>query len=226
MKKRWKSITASVLAAVLLLPVLGLTSMPKVFAESPGIPDYTGTREKPHPITNKYELASIGSDVFSKTYPLDGHYIQTQDIVFTEADFAEGGDFYNEGKGFKPIGYSTLNHQFKGTYNGGGFSIKNIYIHRPDENNVGIFGYVASPGEIKNLANQNGNITGSGYVGGIVGSDGFNINHCYNTGSVTAVDGNASGICGGSLQQGELLKIVIIQERLRRRVVLRVLLTL
>lgn len=185
---------AFVMVAVMAIPGLAAVS----FAAAPAIPDYTGTADVPHLITNKYELASIGNNVFGKEYPLDGNYLQTQDIVFTAADFAEGGDFYNEGKGWKPIGGSSSTQMFKGVYNGGGFAIENIYINRPEETYVGIFCRGTLQAKIVNAGNKNGNITGKVYVGGITGS-GFNqIINCYNTGSVNGLetDTNATTSAG------------------------------
>ena len=62
---------------------------------------------------------------------LDAHYYQTADITFTEADFAAGGAFYNDGKGFEPIG--NMNEFFTGEYYGEDHSIYNLYINRNDD---------------------------------------------------------------------------------------------
>lgn len=198
MNKRFigKAIACLILVAA---TIIGVKVSAKAVEE---IPDYTGSVSTPHPITNKYELASIGSNVFGKIYPLDGNYIQTQDIVFTEADFAQGGDFYNDGKGWKPIGINAAS-SFNGIYNGGGYAIENIYINRPAEENIGIFGYGNVNAKLYNLGNKKGNITGKGKVGGLVGT-GFNVvENCYNTGNVTAVatgsTNTASGIVGYSI---------------------------
>ena len=62
---------------------------------APIIPPYTGTATTSHPITNKYELASIGNAEFGLAYPLDGNYIQTQYMMFAEEDFQPNGVFCN-----------------------------------------------------------------------------------------------------------------------------------
>ena len=44
---------------------------------------------------------------------MSGKYILMNDIIFEDSDYVKGGDFYNSGKGWEPIGtYST---NFKGT---------------------------------------------------------------------------------------------------------------
>ena len=48
------------------------------------------------------------------------------DIEFTDVDFEEGGDFYNGGQGFAPIG-TDENTAFAGTFDGKGHTISGIY---------------------------------------------------------------------------------------------------
>ena len=52
-----------------------------------------------------------------------------------------------ESKGFKPIGNSS--NYFSGTFDGNTKKIKNLYINRSAENNIGLFGY--NTGTIKGL---------------------------------------------------------------------------
>ncbi|CAM3767454.1 filamentous hemagglutinin N-terminal domain-containing protein [Polynucleobacter brandtiae] len=69
---------------------------------------------------------------------------------------------WSGGKGFTPI------TGFTGVLNGMGHSINNLTINRPAESYVGLFG--AAAGVITNLGVVNPSITGSTYVGSIVGS--------------------------------------------------------
>ncbi|MBQ6810477.1 MAG: hypothetical protein IJO94_03630, partial [Firmicutes bacterium] len=57
----------------------------------------SGTEDNPYLIADKYQLNNVRNH-------LDAHFKMTADIEFTEADFAEGGAFYNNGAGWKPIG--------------------------------------------------------------------------------------------------------------------------
>ncbi len=65
-------------------------------------------------ISSKEDLELIRND-------LSGSYYLTCDITFTEEDFSSGGDFYNSGKGFIPIGSSKK--PFTGTLDGKGYTI-------------------------------------------------------------------------------------------------------
>ena len=108
-------------------------------------------------------------------YPADGYYCLTCDIDMTDA-LGEYGDYYNDGKGWEPIG--NKNTPFTGTFDGMGHTIKGLYINRTSEDYVGLFGYV-SGATIKNCKLEAGKIKGSGFVGGFVGyAKGVNINKC------------------------------------------------
>ena len=139
------------------------------------------------------------------------------------------------GKGFKPIGNnSSSSYQFKGTFIGNMFTLSNITINRPDDNQVGIFGY--ANGDIKKLKVKNINITGkhstggiagvlkskkvetieasnievngAGNVGGIVGYlDSGTLNEIKFNASVTGTDSNVGGIAGQN-NKGSILNIV------------------
>ena len=92
---------------------------------------------------------------------------------------------------------------FTGVLDGNGYTISNLTINRPDENGVGLFGFVgdttgAAATEIKNLGLENVDVTGNGMIGGIAGFSSANIANCYTTGSVTGslVDINVYGFGG------------------------------
>jgi peptide/nickel transport system substrate-binding protein len=73
----------------------------------------------------------------------------------------------NGGKGWQPIG--TLAKPFTGTFDGGGNTISDLFIYRPDEDEVGLFGRVQEPGLIENLGLVSVNVTGKKSVGALVG---------------------------------------------------------
>ncbi len=101
---------------------------------------------------------------------------------------------WNEGLGFEPIG-KDMQDIFYGKLDGKGYSVSNLYINRPDENNVGLFGY--SEGTISNLGLLNVNITGDWYTASLVGEQySGNIYKVYSTGRVSG--GNlVGGLIGG-----------------------------
>ena len=81
----------------------------------------SGTEEDPFQIDSVSQLELIGTDEYG--YTMDAHYIQTADI-----DLLDGG--YGEtGKSWVPIGKQNgMNRKFSGVYDGGGYTISNLYI--------------------------------------------------------------------------------------------------
>ena len=72
------------------------------------------------------------------------------------------------GTGWEPIGTGSPDHAFSAPFDGNGKTIANLFINRPDTDNVGLFGY-ARYGPIKNLGLTDVDITGNDWVGGLVG---------------------------------------------------------
>jgi filamentous hemagglutinin family protein len=97
-------------------------------------------------------------------------------------------------QGFVPIGsYDGLSNDlagYGGTFNGQGFVINGLYINTPSASSAGLFGDTrgGSGSVIENLGLTNANVTGSSYVGALVGVDNADISNCYSTGSVSGTD--------------------------------------
>ena len=70
-----------------------------------------GTEESPYLISNKTHLNNVRNH-------LDAHFLMVADIEFNEADFAQGGEFYNGGQGWEPIGMDS-ERSFSGLFDGG-----------------------------------------------------------------------------------------------------------
>jgi len=70
---------------------------------------------------------------------------------------------YQSGAGWDPITVYT------GDFDGNGKKIYNLYSFRPDQNYVGLFGYISYGSTINSLGLIDVNITGIDYVGGLVG---------------------------------------------------------
>ena len=153
----------------------------------------TGTERNPYIIETKQQLDAVRNDL-SACYKLN------KDLVFTEADYAEGGDFYNDSKGWEPIG--TVDEPFKGNLDGNGHIIKNIGINRSSEKFNGLFGY--SEGNITYLGAESFHIEGRDNLGCIAGMNTGNISECYVTGKMSILflsiksifDGSSGGIVG------------------------------
>ena len=67
---------------------------------------------------------------------------------------------------WKPIGKYDYGYQYRGTFDGNGKTITNLYINA-SQNNVGLFGYTYK-GTIKNLTFEYANVTNTGVFTGIL----------------------------------------------------------
>lgn len=165
-----------------------------VFASTVFFAGGKGTERKLYLIETKEHLNNIRND-------LEAHYKLIADIEFTDADFMAGGDFYNGGAGWLPIGDSFFS--FGGVFDGNGHTVKNLYINieRNETVYVGLFG--VNEGVIKNLGIVDCNITVTltadsfSVVGAVVGRNKGAVLNCYNTGSVAATGSVGQGQAGG-----------------------------
>ncbi len=129
----------------------------------------------------------------------DKHFIQTADIDASETKY------WNEAKGWMPIGNDSI--AFTGTYNGKNHIISGLYINRPDQNNVGLFGFVSNNNSsgtketiIRNIGLLNTHITGNNAVGSLIGSvsgdENTIIEYCFaSMGSVKGIE-SVGGLIG------------------------------
>jgi hypothetical protein len=103
----------------------------------------------------------------------------------------------NSGKGWQPIG--DLIDRFSGSLDGQGYEIKDLFINRPSELSVGLFG--CANGTIKNVGVVNANVTGERPVGIIMGINDGTVNNSYSTGSVRG-DWLVGGLLGHNREEG------------------------
>ena len=150
----------------------------------------SGTSGDPYQIANKTDLRYLSehSTEWAK------YFIQTANIAFVSSDFLSGGDFYNGGEGFIPIGNVTT--KFTGEYNGDGYTIDALYISRSSTNYQGLFG-MADGANIENIGVTNVEITGNTYTGGLIGYiySLETVSNCYSTGSVSG-NADVGGLVG------------------------------
>ena len=116
-----------------------------------------GSSSSPYQISTLSHLLWISEE----SSRWDKHYIQTTDID------ASNTSYLDNNQGFAPIGNSTT--RFTGSFDGQGFSIENLFINRPNNNEIGLFGNV-NYGIIKNIQLWDSNITGDTRVGAIAGA--------------------------------------------------------
>jgi hypothetical protein len=138
-----------------------------------------------------YELHAV-------TDNLGGSYILMNDLDSTTSGYEElSSPTANGGAGWQPIG--TTDNPFTGTLDGQGYEIRDLFINRPDESDVGLFGWVGERGVIKNLGVVNTDVTGLAGIGGLIGENAGTVSNSYSTGNVT--DGGwgwVGGLIGGN----------------------------
>jgi len=123
---------------------------------------------------------------------LSGSYVLMNDLNATTAGYVElASPTANQSKGWAPIGIYQSDGSFDpftGTFDGQGYEIRDLFINRPDEDGVGLFGAVVGDegGVIKNVGVVNAHVTGYTGVGGLVGLNSGNVSNSYCTGNVTA----------------------------------------
>lgn len=116
-----------------------------------------GTKEAPYLISTASDLEAISQYADKNAY-----FELTQDITIAPEEFEFGGEFYNEGKGFTPIGSAEV--PFNGTFSGNGHTISGLVINNVE--NGALFGYV-SDAEISSLTLDNASVTAQSVAAGI-----------------------------------------------------------
>jgi hypothetical protein len=121
-----------------------------------------------------------------------------QQLMTSSADWNKNfiliADVNLQGIILTPVGDYTTN--FTGVFDGNNHIISNVDINTPDNGCVGLFGYICTGAQIRNLGIEDVNINGSYYVGGLVGGNyGGSIINCHSTGMVSGFD-NIGGLVG------------------------------
>jgi hypothetical protein len=179
-KRRFLPLVMSIVLLLTMLPAGNITAL----AEDSGFAGGDGSAGDPYQITTAEQLNAVRND-------LSAHYILENDIDLTESVY---GEVYG-GEGWIPIG--NYGNDFKGAFDGGGHTIRGLYINAPDEGNIGLFGS-ASGGVIKNLGLTGVDVTGSTFTGGLVGyAWGTTVENCFAVGVVKG-SGDRLGILIGT----------------------------
>ncbi|MCF8334802.1 MAG: T9SS type A sorting domain-containing protein [Bacteroidales bacterium] len=141
------------------------------------VPTGDGTSGTPYQIAgfnNLYWLSQTSSD-------WDKYFEQSNDIdLLVTQNWND--DHSGDAEGFSPIGSSSTD--FTGSYDGGGYTIDNLYINRSSDE-IALFGQT-NGATITKIGVTNADITGDSYVGGLVGNhnEGGTVSYSYTTGSV------------------------------------------
>ncbi len=153
-------------------------------------------------------------------YRLIDHVHELQDInQALHNNYALGQDIdaqetqtWDKGKGFRPLRKVRRDGEvrpFSGHFDGNGFTIRSLYINRPDEDNVGLFGITAgSPTahhRIKNLVLDKATIIGSHYVGALAGDVHFT---SFDNITITASSIKGEAVVGGLVGTANTLRAI------------------
>jgi hypothetical protein len=126
-------------------------------------------------------------DLYAIRGNLGGHYLLMNGLDATTAGYVElASSAASQGKGWQPIG--TSDHPFEGTFDGQGHEIRDVFVNRPDESPVGLFGAVDAGGGIQNVKVVDANVVGEWAVGGLVGENLGDVRDLYSNGTVSGTD--------------------------------------
>ncbi len=156
-----------------------------------------------NPLDSGTDYSTNGSDKFVFA---DKHFLQTENIDMSAHVWQPIGIQYTRDGTYK-------SNYFSGNYDGGNHTVSSIST---PEGNItkcsyqGLFGYVSagtldsqSSSTIKNVGIINSDISGSSYVGGVVGMANYNaiLTNCYNTSLVSGYGsiGGVAGVCNGEM---------------------------
>ncbi|MCX6897766.1 MAG: hypothetical protein NT105_03620 [Verrucomicrobia bacterium] len=135
------------------------------------------------------EIATL-ADLQAIQNELSGHYCLVADIDASETKN------WNDDKGFAPIG--SANQPFAGILDGNGYAIRNLFINRGWEDDVGLLGVLSRSGQVRNLKLVDVSVSGNKYVGGLAGASRGSITACQASGQVSSNDQSVGGLVGSN----------------------------
>lgn len=178
-----------------------------------------GTLYSPYLIHTAADLRKLSDDVAAgKTYR-EEFFKMTQDITINDKlpnTIEELNE--NEYEQWIPIGRGET--PFCGTFDGNNHILRGIYINKPQNDTLGVFGYLA--GTIKNLTIKDSYIKGHKHIGSIAGISTFEniggisyksvIEKCINYANIQTEQNEGSGYVGGivgnSIKLSEINKCI------------------
>ena len=168
-KPNWL-VTMLLLVMAILMPYGGAWAQTKPSKPSSG----NGSVENPYKISTAAELAwfhdyvngtIVDEDEADGTTHPSASATLTEDIDLSEFCHAADGTKYTDELSWTPIG--NRSKPFKGTFDGNGKTISNLYINTTADV-IGFFGGAAEGGCIKNITFDNAKVKSTGYCIGIL----------------------------------------------------------
>ena len=140
---------------------------------------YDGGSGEPN---NPYQISSVSDwqELMATPGDWDSHFVLTGDIDLNDVPITPVGNDANE---------------FSGVFDGNDYVIRNADVNMPGSDYVGLFGYLGTNGQIRNLGVEDASILGRSRVGGLVGRNEGTLNDCYTTGNVNG-RGEVGGLVG------------------------------
>ena len=155
----------------------------KIYLNKAGFESGSGTSSSPYIIKTLAQLQFFANQVNNGT-TYSGQYIRL------------GANISLPSSNWTPIG--TSSRYFRGTFDGNGYTISNLYIYYSSSTNYqGLFGYVYYA-TIKNLTLSINTLRAGSYLGGIAGYSYETVfDNCKVSGSISGYNANyVGGICG------------------------------
>jgi hypothetical protein len=196
---------------VLLIPIAlivgmaGCTGDDGSYAGSPGHAPFQNSPPQNLEIRTWYDLDAVRDN-------LAGNHTLMNDLDSTASGYWElAGPIANQGKGWAPIGFverffwdspfggggsRTDWYGLNGTFDGQGYEIRDLFIDRPHESGVGLFGVVDEGGVIKDTGAVNVTVIGEYYIGALVGRNRGSVSNSYSSGNVTGEQWGVGGLVG------------------------------
>ena len=145
-------------------------------------------------ISNAGQLYWFADKVNNNFYSIEANAVLIKDIVVNENVLTESGELASDTSGFRtwtPIAQSS---EYRGTFDGQGHVIRELYFNDTNATTIGLFSYLDKNGKIQNIGLENSYFKGKDTVGSICADNSGTIENCYNTGSVAVEYGHVGGI--------------------------------
>jgi hypothetical protein len=163
---------------------------------------YPPPLDKDLEIRDWYDLDDVRDNVY-------GNHILLNDLDSSSPGYTElAGPMAHSGKGWKPIDfyYQGVRIGLRGTFDGQGHEIRDMFINRPTENCVGLFGSTEG-GTLRDVGVVNATVVGAEYVGALVGEN-YNgvVSNSYSSSNVTG-DEYVGGLVGYNVYPASTMPI-------------------
>jgi hypothetical protein len=145
----------------------------------------SGTEADPYLIYTAEHLSMVGLI----DCDWDRHFKLMADIDLSGFDGKDGRPSFN-------IIGTNYSNPFTGVFDGNDHIISNADVNVPGSDYAGLFGYLGTSGQIKNLGVEDISVFGRNYVGGLCGRNYGTIIDCNATGNVSGIGSYVGGLVG------------------------------